>query len=50
MYKIIDCYGTNINVWRYADALQWLAKCSPSAAVVNRFTGSFVCSRIMKEI
>lgn len=46
MYWITDDYGTSKIAWRYSTALEWLAACSPTAIIFNRFTGRFVAGRI----
>lgn len=45
MYRITDSYGTNQIAWRWADAMSWLAACSPSAQITNRLTGRFIAAR-----
>jgi hypothetical protein len=47
MYRVIDSYGSNIVVWRWSMAIEWLAACSPSAAIVNRFSGRVLASRVV---
>jgi hypothetical protein len=45
MYRIIDTYGTHKTCWTWAEALAWLAACSPEALVVHRLTGAFLAGR-----
>ena len=45
MYRITDTYGTNRTTWTWKEALSWLAVCSPSAKIHNRFTGRFIAGR-----
>lgn len=45
MYEITDSYGTRKTCWTWAEALSWLAACSPSAVVRNRFTGRVIAAR-----
>lgn len=45
MYRITDTYGTDRTCWTWAEALQWLAACSPTAVVSNRFTGRILAAR-----
>lgn len=45
MYRVVDSYGTNKTCWTWAEALSWLAACSPQARVCNRITGRVVAGR-----
>ena len=44
MYVITDDYGTRQRAWSRAEALAWLAACSPRAQIHDAF-GRFVASR-----
>jgi len=37
-YIIVDSYGTNQQCWTKKQALEWLAACSPKAAIFCGFT------------
>lgn len=45
MFIITDTYGTRKVAWTRAEALCWLAVCSPDATITNRFTGRLVGAR-----
>jgi hypothetical protein len=45
MYRIRDDYGTDKVAWTWAEALAWLAACSPYAQINNRFTGRILAVR-----
>lgn len=45
MYRVVDSYGTDKKCWTWAEALSWLAACSPSARIVNRITGRTLAAR-----
>jgi hypothetical protein len=45
MYRIVDTYVTHKVVWTWAQALAWLAACSPEALIVHRLTGVFLAGR-----
>lgn len=49
MYLITDDYGTRQTAWTWAQALEWLAACSPNAVIQNRFTGRVLASRVQGE-
>ena len=46
MYRITDDHGTNRTAWTWAEALAWLACCSRTARISNRFTGRILAERI----
>lgn len=46
MFKITDDYGTSKTTWTWAEALAWLAACSPRAEIRNRFTGRLLARRV----
>lgn len=45
MYRITDDYGTSQTCWTWAEAVLWLAACSPTAQITNRLTGKLIASR-----
>lgn len=45
MFLITDDYGTRRVAWTRAEALSWLAACSPRAEIRNRFTGRLLARR-----
>jgi len=45
MYLITDSYGTRQTCYTWRTALEWLAACSPDAAIFNRVTGRLLSTR-----
>lgn len=45
MYRVSDSYGTCKTCWTWAEALSWLAACSPVAVVTHRITGRVIAAR-----
>ena len=46
MYLITDTYGTRQVAWTFRQALAWVAACSPTAMIQNRFTGRTIATRV----
>lgn len=49
MYRITDTYGTDKTCWTWAEALSWLAACSPVAQITNRLTGRVIAAREVRS-
>lgn len=49
MFMVTDSYGTRQTCWSWAEALRWLAACSPVAQVRNRFTGRVIAAREVRS-
>jgi hypothetical protein len=50
MYLITDDYGTRQTAWTWAQALDWLRACSPTARVYSRITGRLIATRAQVKL
>jgi len=45
MYRITCTFGTNRTAWTWTTAMEWLACCSTTGTISNRFTGRILAVR-----